>query len=42
MEGNANAVQAPLFQYEFEIDSISYEPYEDEIQAWRDEFIITE
>ena len=42
VEGNANAVQAPLFQYEFEIDSISYEPYEDEIQAWRDEFIITE
>lgn len=42
VDGNANAVQAPLFQYEFEIDSISYEPYEDEIKAWRDEFLTTE
>lgn len=38
VEGNSNATQAPNFPYEFEIDAIKYEPYENEIKAWHDEF----
>lgn len=38
VEGNPNATSAPFYPFEFEIDKIAYEPFEDEIEAWHKEY----
>lgn len=38
-ETNSSATQAPYYPYEFEIDAITYTPFEDEIEAWRNEYL---
>lgn len=37
VESNSNATQLPFYPYEFEFDYFSYEPFEDEINAWHEE-----
>lgn len=38
VESNPNAKVAPAYPFELELDKMSYEPFEDEIKAWRDEY----
>jgi len=38
VESNSGATQAPYYPFELEVDKMIYEPYEDEIKAWHDEY----
>ncbi len=38
-EAKPNATEVPFYPYEFELDAITYSPFNEEIKAWQDEYL---